>query len=277
MPVEERFLGQTVAAFYNSVAHARPLSIGFNCALGAEQLRPHIQEVSSIADCLISTHPNAGLPNEFGEYDQSAKEMADIVSDFARSGFVNIVGGCCGSTPEHIKAIVTAVSDIPPRVIPEQKPACRLSGLEAFNIDEDSLFVNVGERTNVTGSAKFARLIIDENYDEALEVALQQVEAGAQIIDINMDEGMLDSEAAMEKFLKLIASEPDISKVPIMVDSSKWEIIETGLSAFKVKLLLTQLALKKAKKIFLPRRNFVLPMALPLLSWLSMKKDKLTL
>ncbi|MEX0962997.1 MAG: methionine synthase [Pseudohongiellaceae bacterium] len=250
--------GQTVAAFCHSVAHAKPLSIGFNCALGAEQLRPHIEETSALANCLVSTHPNAGLPNEFGEYDQTPDEMAVIVAEFASSGFVNIVGGCCGTTPEHIKAISSAVEGVAPRKIPEREPACRLAGLEAFNIDAASLFVNVGERTNVTGSAKFARLIIDENYDEALEVALQQVESGAQIIDINMDEGMLDSELAMEKFLKLVASEPDISRVPIMVDSSKWEIIETGLKCIQGKSIVNSISLKEGEEDFLAKAKLCL-------------------
>ena len=250
--------GQTVAAFCNSVAHARPLSIGFNCALGATQLRPHIAETSSIVECFVSTHPNAGLPNEFGEYDQTPEEMASIIGDFANSGFVNIVGGCCGTTPAHIKAIVETVATIKPRVPAKLKPACRLSGLEAFNIDEDSLFVNIGERTNITGSAKFARLIREELFDEALEVARQQVEAGAQIIDINMDEGMLDSEAAMEKFLKLVASEPDICKVPLMIDSSKWEIIETGLKCSQGKSIVNSISLKEGEEEFLAKAKLCL-------------------
>jgi len=250
--------GQTVAAFCNSIAHAKPLSIGFNCALGAEQLRPHIEETSALVNCFVATHPNAGLPNEFGEYDQSPAEMAAIIAEFAGSGFLNIVGGCCGTTPAHIEAISKAVSGIAPRAIPDRKPACRLAGLEAFNIDAESLFVNVGERTNVTGSAKFARLIIDENYDEALEVALQQVESGAQIIDINMDEGMLDSELAMEKFLKLVASEPDISRVPIMIDSSKWEIIETGLKCVQGKSVVNSISLKEGEEDFLAKAKLCL-------------------
>ena len=229
--------GQTVEAFCNSVAHANPLSIGFNCALGAEQLRPHIEETAALTPCFVSTHPNAGLPNEFGEYDQTPGEMATIIGEFAEKGFVNIVGGCCGTDPDHIKAIADAVANYAPRQIPNANQACRLSGLEAFNINESSLFINIGERTNVTGSAKFARLILEGNYDEALEIAREQVEAGAQIIDINMDEGMLDSQAAMEKFVKLIASEPEISKVPLMLDSSKWEIIETGLKCCQGKAL----------------------------------------
>ncbi len=250
--------GQTVAAFCNSVAHANPLSIGLNCALGAEQLRPHIEEAASLANCFVSTHPNAGLPNEFGDYDQSAEEMSAIIAEFATSGLVNIVGGCCGTTPEHIRAISQAIEGVSPRKIPHRKPACRLSGLEAFTIDETSLFVNVGERTNVTGSAKFARLIINENFDEALEVARQQVEAGAQIIDINMDEGMLDSEAAMEKFLKLVASEPDISRVPLMIDSSKWEIIETGLKCSQGKAIVNSISLKEGEEDFLAKAGLCL-------------------
>tara|TARA_B110000858_G_scaffold194350_1_gene248611 strand:- start:16168 stop:19857 length:3690 start_codon:yes stop_codon:yes gene_type:complete len=250
--------GQTVAAFCNSVAHAQPLSIGFNCALGAEQLRPHIEETAALVNCFVATHPNAGLPNEFGEYDQSPSDMAAIIADFAERGFVNVVGGCCGTTPDHIEAICKAVEGVTPRAIPEPKPACRLAGLEAFNIDSESLFVNVGERTNVTGSAKFARLIIDENYDEALEVALQQVESGAQIIDINMDEGMLDSEMAMVKFLKLVASEPDISRVPIMIDSSKWEIIEAGLKCVQGKSIVNSISLKEGEEDFLAKAKLCL-------------------
>ena len=245
--------GQTVAAFCNSIAHAKPLSIGFNCALGAEQLRPHIEETSNIVASYVSTHPNAGLPNEFGEYDQSPEEMAVIVGDFAKRGFVNIIGGCCGTTPEHIARLAETVSKYPPRKPPTLSPACRLGGLEAFNITKDSLFVNVGERTNVTGSAKFAALIRAENFEEALEVARQQVEAGAQIIDINMDEGMLDSEAAMEKFLKLIAAEPEISRVPLMIDSSKWEIIETGLKCVQGKAIVNSISLKEGEEEFLAK------------------------
>ena len=250
--------GQTVEAFCNSVAHAKPLSIGFNCALGAEQLRPHIEETSKIIGCYASTHPNAGLPNEFGEYDQSPEDMADIIREFAQKGMVNIVGGCCGTTPEHITAIVDAVENVAPRKLVNVSLTCRLSGLEAFNINENSLFVNVGERTNVTGSAKFAQLIREENYDEALDVARQQVEAGAQIIDINMDEGMLDSEAAMEKFLKLVASEPEISRVPLMLDSSKWEIIETGLKCCQGKAIVNSISLKEGEEDFLEKANLCL-------------------
>ena len=221
--------GQTPEAFYNSIRHAEPMSVGLNCALGAEQLRPYIEEISDVAGAYVSCHPNAGLPNEFGEYDQSAAEMAGIVREFAEAGFVNIVGGCCGTTPDHVAAIADAVRDVPPRPLPRLPHHTRLSGLEAVAITPDSLFVNVGERTNVTGSARFALLIRDDDYETALDVARQQVESGAQIIDVNMDEGLLDSEAAMVRFLNLIASEPDISRVPVMIDSSKWEVIEAGL------------------------------------------------
>lgn len=250
--------GQTVAAFCSAVAHAKPLSIGFNCALGAEQLRPHIEETSALVPTYVSTHPNAGLPNEFGDYDQSPDEMAAIIREFAEKGFVNIVGGCCGTTPEHIAAISDVIAGLPPRKIAQPEPACRLSGLEAFNITKDSLFVNVGERTNVTGSARFARLIKEEAFEEALDVARTQVESGAQIIDINMDEGMLDSEAAMEKFLKLVASEPEISRVPIMVDSSKWEIIEAGLKCIQGKAVVNSISLKEGEEDFLAKATLCL-------------------
>ena len=250
--------GQTVAAFCSAVAHAKPLSIGFNCALGAEQLRPHIEETSALVPTYVSTHPNAGLPNEFGDYDQSPDEMAAIIKEFAEKGFVNIVGGCCGTTPEHIAAISDVVAGLPPRKVAQPEPACRLSGLEAFNITKDSLFVNVGERTNVTGSARFARLIKEEAFEEALDVARNQVESGAQIIDINMDEGMLDSEAAMEKFLKLVASEPEISRVPIMVDSSKWEIIEAGLKCIQGKAVVNSISLKEGEEDFLAKARLCL-------------------
>ncbi|MDO7671962.1 MAG: dihydropteroate synthase, partial [OM182 bacterium] len=250
--------GQTVEAFLNSVAHAKPLSVGFNCALGAEQLRPHIAETSSLAQCYVSAHPNAGLPNEFGEYDQSPEEMASIIKEFASSGFLNVVGGCCGTSPEHIAAMAEAIQGIPPRKIPTIKPACRLGGLEAFNIKAESLFVNVGERTNVTGSARFARLIREENYDEALEVAREQVAAGAQIIDINMDEGMLDSEAAMVRFLKLVAAEPEICRVPIMVDSSKWQIIEEGLKCIQGKAIVNSISLKEGDAEFIEKAKLCL-------------------
>ncbi|CDG55260.1 MULTISPECIES: methionine synthase [Halomonadaceae] len=242
--------GQTTEAFWNSVRHAQPLSVGLNCALGAEELRPYLEELSTKADTFVSAHPNAGLPNEFGEYDQTPEEMSEIVSEFAASGLVNIIGGCCGSTPEHIRAIADSVRDMTPRVIPERSRACRLSGLEPFNIEADSLFVNVGERTNVTGSARFKRLIVEEDFTTALEVALEQVENGAQVIDINMDEGMLESKEAMERFLNLIAGEPDIARVPIMIDSSKWEIIEAGLKCVQGKAVVNSISLKEGEAAF---------------------------
>ena len=242
--------GQTTEAFWNSVRHANPLSVGLNCALGAEELRPYLEELSTKADTFVSAHPNAGLPNEFGEYDQTPEEMAAIVSEFAQSGLVNIIGGCCGSTPEHIRAIADAVRPMAPRKIPECSKACRLSGLEPFNIEADSLFVNVGERTNVTGSARFKRLIVEEDFTTALEVALEQVENGAQIIDINMDEGMLESKEAMVRFLNLIAGEPDIARVPIMIDSSKWDIIEAGLKCVQGKAVVNSISLKEGEAAF---------------------------
>ncbi|OAZ96279.1 methionine synthase [Halomonas sp. G11] len=242
--------GQTTEAFWNSVRHANPFSVGLNCALGAEELRQYVEELSTKADTFVSAHPNAGLPNEFGEYDQTPEEMAGIVAEFAQSGLVNIIGGCCGSTPEHIRAIAEAVHGLPPREVPERSPACRLSGLEPFNIEADSLFVNVGERTNVTGSARFKRLIVEEDFTTALEVALEQVENGAQIIDINMDEGMLESQEAMVRFLNLIAGEPDIARVPIMIDSSKWEIIEAGLQCVQGKAVVNSISLKEGEAAF---------------------------
>ncbi|WP_026106180.1 methionine synthase [Vreelandella jeotgali] len=242
--------GQTTEAFWNSVRHANPFSVGLNCALGAQELRPYLAELADKADTFVSAHPNAGLPNEFGEYDQSAEEMSSIVAEFAESGLVNIIGGCCGSAPEHIRMIAEAVADMAPREVPERPAACRLSGLEPFNIQADSLFVNVGERTNVTGSARFKRLIKEEDYTTALEVALEQVENGAQVIDINMDEGMLESRDAMVRFLNLIAGEPDIARVPIMIDSSKWEIIEAGLACIQGKAIVNSISLKEGEEPF---------------------------
>ena len=243
--------GQTTEAFWNSVRHANPISVGLNCALGASELRPYLEELSNKADTHVSAHPNAGLPNEFGEYDEAPAEMAKVVEEFAQSGFLNIVGGCCGTTPAHIKAIANIVAGYAPRAIPDIPKACRLSGLEPFTIDRSSLFVNVGERTNITGSARFARLIREDNYTEALEVALQQVEAGAQVIDINMDEGMLDSKKAMVTFLNLIAGEPDISRVPIMIDSSKWEVIEAGLKCIQGKGIVNSISMKEGVEQFI--------------------------
>ncbi|MEG1853967.1 MAG: homocysteine S-methyltransferase family protein, partial [Acinetobacter sp.] len=245
--------GQTAEAFWNSVRHGDLLSIGFNCALGADAMRPHVKTVGDVANTFISAHPNAGLPNAFGGYDETPEETAAFLKEFAESGLINITGGCCGTTPDHIRAIYNAVKDIAPRQIPDIEPACRLSGLEPFNITKDSLFVNVGERTNVTGSKKFARLIREENYTEALEVALDQVQGGAQIVDINMDEGMLDSQAAMVTFLNLIASEPDISRVPIMIDSSKWEIIEAGLKCVQGKPVVNSISLKEGYDEFVEK------------------------
>lgn len=245
--------GQTPEAFWNSVRHSNPASIGLNCALGPEELRPHLLEISNVADTLVSAHPNAGLPNEFGGYDLDPQSMAATILEFAQSGLLNIVGGCCGTTPEHIRAIGEALANVQPRQIPDIEAACRLSGLEPFNIDQHSLFVNVGERCNVTGSAKFKRLILEENYDEALQVALQQVENGAQIIDVNMDEGMLEAVPAMVTFLNLIASEPDISRVPIMVDSSKWEVIEAGLKCIQGKAVVNSISLKEGEAEFIDK------------------------
>jgi len=247
--------GQTTEAFYNSLAHANPLSIGLNCALGAKELTPYVAELSRVSKSLVSAHPNAGLPNEFGEYDQTPDEMAVIIQDFASRGYLNIVGGCCGTSPAHIKAIADVVKDYPPRKAPDIEVACRLSGLEPFNIKSDALFVNVGERCNVTGSARFKRLILDEDYNTALEVALNQVEDGAQIIDINMDEGMLDAHYAIVKFLNLVASEPDISRVPIMVDSSKWDVIEAGLKCIQGKPVVNSISLKEGEKDFIDKAN----------------------
>ncbi len=250
--------GQTPEAFWNSLAHARPFSIGFNCALGARQLRPHIEELAKVCPLPVSAHPNAGLPNEFGEYDEQAAETAAIIAEFARDGLVNIVGGCCGTTPEHIEAICKAVAEFKPRALPDIAPACRLSGLEPFNITSDSLFVNIGERCNVTGSARFKRLILEDDYNTALSVAQEQVETGAQIIDINVDEGMLDGEAAMVTFLKLVASEPDISRIPIMVDSSKWTVIENGLKCIQGKPIVNSISLKEGEEPFLTQARLCL-------------------
>ncbi|MEM8385096.1 methionine synthase [Morganella morganii] len=250
--------GQTTEAFYNSMRHIRPISFGLNCALGPAELRQYVAELSRIADCYVSTHPNAGLPNAFGGYDLDAANMAGYISEWAQSGLLNIVGGCCGTTPDHIRAIAQAVADIPPRVIPDRPVACRLAGLEPLTIDENSLFVNVGERTNITGSARFKRLIKEGNYQEALDVARNQVESGAQIIDINMDEGMLDSQAAMVRFLNMISGEPDIARVPIMIDSSKWEVIEAGLKCIQGKGIVNSISLKEGEEAFIDHAKKVL-------------------
>ncbi|HVV75899.1 MAG TPA: methionine synthase [Mycobacteriales bacterium] len=242
--------GQVTEAFWHSVRHAKPLSIGLNCALGAKEMRPYLAELSRIADCFVSSYPNAGLPNAFGEYDEVAEQTAAVVHEFADSGLVNILGGCCGTTPDHIRAIASLVEGVAPRVPASTTAACRLSGLEPLVIDDDSLFVNVGERTNITGSAKFRNLIRDGDYATALSVARQQVENGAQIIDINMDEGMIDGVAAMDRFTKLIATEPDISRVPIMVDSSKFEVIEAGLRCIQGKSIVNSISMKEGEDKF---------------------------
>ncbi|MDR6942247.1 methionine synthase [Mucilaginibacter pocheonensis] len=242
--------GQTVEAFWNSIRHANLLSVGLNCALGAREMRPHLAELSEKADVFISAYPNAGLPNEFGQYDETAHETAHQVDDFIKAGLVNIVGGCCGTTPEHIKCIAEKAAKYPPRLLPEVAPHLRLSGLEAVTITPESIFVNVGERTNITGSPKFSKLILAEDYEAALTVARQQVEGGAQVIDINMDEGMIDSEAVMVKFLNLVASEPDIARLPIMIDSSKWTVIEAGLKCIQGKGIVNSISLKEGEEKF---------------------------
>src|SRR5688572_7921148 len=249
--------GQTTEAFYNSVRHAQPIAVGLNCALGAKELRQYVEELAGVAEMAVSCYPNAGLPNAFGEYDDTPEGMAREMGAWARAGFLNLAGGCCGTAPEHIHAIAEAVRGVAPRRPPEPKPMLRLSGLEPFNVGEGSLFVNVGERTNVTGSKAFARLVLAGNYSEALSVARQQVENGAQIIDVNMDEGMLDSEKAMVTFLTLAASEPDISRVPVMVDSSKWSVIEAGLKCLQGKGIVNSISMKEGEEEFLRQASLV--------------------
>jgi 5-methyltetrahydrofolate--homocysteine methyltransferase len=243
--------GQTTEAFWNSIRHARPLFVGLNCALGGAQLRPYIEELARVADTYVCAYPNAGLPNAFGEYDEAPAQTADILREYADSGLVNIVGGCCGTTPEHIRMLREAVAARAARRVTPQPVKCRLAGLEPLNIDEESLFVNVGERTNVTGSAKFRKLIEAGDYASALEIARQQVTSGAQVIDVNMDEGMLDSEAAMTRFLNLVASEPDIARVPVMIDSSKWTVIEAGLKCVQGKPIVNSISLKEGEEAFI--------------------------
>src|SRR3954463_4285556 len=249
--------GQTAEAFYNSIRHARPLCIGLNCALGAKELRPYVEEMARLAECFTSCHPNAGLPNAFGEYEDTPDSMAQHLGDWAREGWVNIAGGCCGTTPEHIAAMRAALSGVAPRRPAVRPLALRLAGLEPLNVDESSLFVNVGERTNVTGSKAFARMILAGDYAGALVVARQQVENGAQVIDINMDEAMLDSEKAMTTFLSLIASEPDISRVPVMIDSSKWSVIEAGLKCVQGKPIVNSISMKEGEAEFLHHARLV--------------------
>lgn len=249
--------GQTAEAFYHSVRHANPISVGLNCALGAKELRTYVEELSKLSETFVSTHPNAGLPNEFGGYDETPEDMTNNMAPWIEQGMANIIGGCCGTTPEHIKAFSTMLESKPPRAIFNNDTKCRLSGLEALNIDSNSLFINVGERTNVTGSARFLRLIKEGDFETAIEVALEQVENGAQIIDINMDEGMLDSKEAMQHFLNLIATEPEISKVPIMLDSSKWEIIEAGLKCIQGKGIVNSISLKEGKESFVEKAKLI--------------------
>jgi 5-methyltetrahydrofolate--homocysteine methyltransferase len=249
--------GQTVEAFWISVSHMDLLSVGLNCALGAQEMRQHLLDLSKVATCHVSAYPNAGLPNEMGEYDQGPAEMARYIRDFAESDFVNIIGGCCGTTPDHIAAMVEGVSGVQPRPLPSITPVSQYAGLEPLWVREDLNFINIGERTNVTGSRKFARLIKDNDYEEALSVALQQVEGGAQIIDVNMDEGLLDSKAAMEKFLHLVMAEPDIARLPIMIDSSKWEVIEAGLKCVQGKCIVNSISLKEGEAAFVAQAEKV--------------------
>jgi 5-methyltetrahydrofolate--homocysteine methyltransferase len=247
--------GQTPAGFWHSIRHAAPFSVGLNCALGAKEMRAHIAEFARLADTLICAYPNAGLPNEFGHYDETPKFMAGLIEEFAASGIVNIVGGCCGTTPEHIRHIAQAVAGLPPRKIPQAAPQLRLSGLEAFTLTPEIPFVNVGERTNVTGSARFRKLVTAGDYAAALEVARDQVATGAQIIDVNMDEGLLDSEKAMTTFLNLVAAEPDIARVPVMVDSSKFSVMEAGLKCLQGKPVVNSISLKEGEADSSARRR----------------------
>ena len=249
--------GQTVEAFWNSVAHAELLSIGLNCALGAKELRPHLEELSRVSPIFVSTHPNAGLPNAFGEYDETPETMGAQIKDFLNSGFVNLVGGCCGTTPEHIRVIAKLAAKAKPRALPKPEPLTRLSGLEPLTIRPDSFFVNIGERTNITGSPKFSKAVLSGDWDAAVSIAKQQVDAGAQIIDINMDEGMLDGPEAMTRFLRLIGSEPDIAKVPVMIDSSKWSVIEAGLKCLQGKGIVNSVSLKEGEEKFREQARMV--------------------
>jgi len=243
--------GQTLEAFYISITHADLFCVGLNCAMGAAQLKPYLQDLSKMADCYVHVYPNAGLPNQFGGYDESAKQMAAIVEDYMKEGLVNLIGGCCGTTPEHIKILSELAAKYKPRVIPTNEKLLRLSGLEPLVVYKGSNFVNIGERTNVSGSKKFARLIKEEKYEEALAVARQQVEGGAQVIDICMDEAMIDAEKAMVKFFYLIASEPDIAKVPLMIDSSKWAVIEAALKCAQGKCIVNSISLKEGEDVFI--------------------------
>jgi 5-methyltetrahydrofolate--homocysteine methyltransferase len=250
--------GQTVAAFWHSVRHAKPLCIGLNCALGAIELRPWLQELSRVAECPVSVHPNAGLPNELGEYDDTPDNMASVLAEFAAEGLINMAGGCCGTRPDHIKAISKALKNKSPRIPPDAIPHCRLAGLEPLTLTPDLNFVNVGERTNVTGSAIFRRLIQAEDFEAAVDVARQQIENGAQIIDINMDEGLLDGVAVMTRFLHQIASEPDIAKVPVMLDSSRWDVLEAGLACLQGKGVVNSISLKEGEAVFIAQARKIL-------------------
>ncbi|MRD73512.1 methionine synthase [Rhodocyclus tenuis] len=249
--------GQTAEAFWNSLAHAKPLSFGLNCALGARELRQYVDELSRRCDCFVSAHPNAGLPNAFGGYDETPAMLAAAIREWGEAGIINIAGGCCGTSPDHIRAIAEALADLPPRRPPRVQPQLRLSGLEPLNVGSDSLFVNVGERTNVTGSKAFARLILNGDFEQAVAVARNQVDAGAQIIDVNMDEAMLDAKASMIRFLNLIASEPDIARVPVMIDSSKWEVLEAGLKCLQGKGIVNSISLKEGEEKFLAQARLI--------------------
>jgi 5-methyltetrahydrofolate--homocysteine methyltransferase len=249
--------GQTIEAFCTSVMHSRPLSVGINCSLGGREMRPFLEDLSRVAPSLVTCYPNAGLPNAFGGYDEAAAETASIIGDFAEHGFVNMVGGCCGTTDDHIRAIAERVKHLPPRKLPAPADHGRLSGLEVLELRSDSNFLMIGERTNVTGSRKFASLIQSGDYTTALEIAAEQVKSGANIIDVNMDEGMLDSEAAMTRFLNMLATEPEIARVPVMIDSSKWSVIEAGLKCVQGKSIVNSISLKEGEREFLERARLV--------------------
>ena len=249
--------GQTVEAFWASVAHAEPFSVGINCALGATEMRPFLEELADVAPVYVSCYPNAGLPNAFGGYDEKPEETSKELGEFARSGLFNIVGGCCGTTPDHIRAVAHAVEGVPPRRIPQPDRLTRFAGLEPFAIFPGSSFTMIGERTNVTGSRRFAKLIIDGDFTTALEVAADQVRNGANIIDVNMDEGMLDSEQAMTTFLNMVATEPEIARVPVMIDSSKWSVIEAGLKCVQGKSIVNSISLKEGEDDFLDKARLL--------------------